>query len=159
MTGRCRRAEVRDASVGLNVSNALDVGARAVRGKVGNAEGRRRVLSLLSPSPVRARSLTLAHPRYRATLMENAALNPHGAPPHRPVAPPLVPHATPIDLAATHFTSRRGWNKVPPGGMVTPRRRRRQGRGGGGTHEGQTRDGEPNGRRERKDGGEEGLEG
>jgi len=31
VTARCRRAEVRDASVGLNVSKALDVGARAAR--------------------------------------------------------------------------------------------------------------------------------
>lgn len=40
VTVRCRRAEVRDASVGLNVSKALDVGARAARYKVGDAEGR-----------------------------------------------------------------------------------------------------------------------
>lgn len=40
VTVRCRRAEVRDASVGLNVSKALDVGARAAWCKVGDAEGR-----------------------------------------------------------------------------------------------------------------------
>lgn len=40
VTGRCRRAEVRDASVGLNVSKALDVGARAVSSKVGDAKGK-----------------------------------------------------------------------------------------------------------------------
>jgi len=153
MTGRCRRAEVRDASVGLNVSNALDVGARAVRGKVGNAEGRRRVLSLPSPSPTRARSLThvTAPPPWRT---------PHSTPTvRRHIAPsrPYSSRVVPIDLAATHFTSRRGWNKVPPGGMVTPRRRRRHGARGRATEdrrETANRTGEG-----RIDGGEEGLEG
>lgn len=38
-TGRCRRAEVRRTSVGLNVSKALDVGARVARVGAGGVRG------------------------------------------------------------------------------------------------------------------------
>lgn len=94
VTGRCRRAEMRDASVGLNVSKALDVGARAVWCKVGDAEGRR--LST-PPTPIHPSPL-LTHPRHprreRHTQLPRGATASHRAHP-----------CAPIDPAATYFTS------------------------------------------------------
>lgn len=116
---RRRRVEVRDASVGLNVSKALDVGVRAAKWGMrwGNDH-----LPLPCPLPPSHRRLPTNHPPTQPSQRTRLHSTPT-VPPHPPPRSPLRTHRP---RAATHFTSGREWNKVPPGGMVGPRERHRE---------------------------------
>lgn len=112
VTARCRRAEVRDASVGLNVSKALDVGGWRPCGVVqgGGCRGEMIVYPSRPILPPYHRPPT--PPPWR-TPHSTPTVPPHRIPPRSPLAP--------IDPATTYSTSGQEWNKVPPGGMVRPR--------------------------------------
>lgn len=99
--GRCRRAEVRRTSVGLNVSKALDVGARAAGVGAGGVRGETHCALL--PSMSNQRQL---QPSCTPTVISSLTLSLHLSLLPR-LAPCVPPHRS---------CWGRGWNKVVPEG-------------------------------------------